>query len=406
MDLAMNKTKNGILGGVLMIAGCCIGAGMLGMPVVSALAGYIPSTIAMMLCCFFMAATGLLILEATLYFTHEAGLISIAGYALGKFGRIATGALFLMVFYCLMVAYTAASGELVSDMLSGLFQREVPRPFGILFSVIFIGILIYVGVKVVDHVNRVLMLGLIASYVALILMGLPSVSLQKLTYMNFGATLTAIPILLVSFGFGNLVPSLTHYLERNVSQLRLSIILGSLLPFAIYLVWNTVILSLIPDAGKMSDEVASNQIEMVTGLLKAASGSTSVMAMANAFSICAIVTSFLTCGLSCVDFIKDGLRLSNSAKNRLLLCVMVLLPPTLFAFVWPHLFLKALGYAGGFATVLLFGILPVLAVYKGRYISKIEAPYTAPGGKILLGLIFLLSLIFLSLELAQQLHLL
>ncbi len=35
--------KNNLLGGILLIAGCCIGAGMLGLPVLSALAGFTPS---------------------------------------------------------------------------------------------------------------------------------------------------------------------------------------------------------------------------------------------------------------------------------------------------------------------------------------------------------------------------
>jgi tyrosine-specific transport protein len=57
---------NGKFGATLLITGCCIGAGMLGMPVMSALAGFIPTTVAMIACYVFTTITGLLILEATL----------------------------------------------------------------------------------------------------------------------------------------------------------------------------------------------------------------------------------------------------------------------------------------------------------------------------------------------------
>lgn len=400
MELTINNKKESALGGILLIAGCCIGAGMLGLPVVSAMAGYIPSTLAMLLCCFFMGCTGLLILEASLYFDREVNLISIAGFVFGKAGKIGTGILFLAVFFCLMVAYTAAGGELFAHLL------DIPAAAGVVAFIAPIGILLYLGARAVDHINRVLMAGLAASYIALIVLGTGNVDLSKLTYYNIGAALGTIPIMLVSFGYGNLVPGLTHYLNRNVKQLRLSIIIGSMIPLCIYLAWNTVILGLISNADAISSEIAANKIEMVTGLLKSASGSSSVLLLANAFSIFAIITSFLTNGLSCIDFIKDGLNLSGTSKQRLLLTSVILLPPTLFALVSPHLFLQALGYAGGFATVLLFGILPVAAVYKGRYITKVNAPYRAFGGKTLLAVIFFVSLTFLGFELAQQLHLL
>ena len=50
-------------GGILLVAGCCIGAGMLGLPVLSAQAGFAPSILMFFVCWLFMARTGLLLLE-------------------------------------------------------------------------------------------------------------------------------------------------------------------------------------------------------------------------------------------------------------------------------------------------------------------------------------------------------
>lgn len=395
----LNKNQTS-LGGILLIAGCCIGAGMLGLPVVSALAGFIPSTLAMLICGFFMATTGLLILEATLWFDQEISLISIAGFALGKYGEVLTWCLFLFVFCCLLVAYSAGGGELCSEILTNFLP--ISPQIGTLIFVLSIGIFVYFGTVVVDYLNRFLMVCLIVTYCGLIAIGLGNFESHHLSFLDWKLTLSVFPIMLVSFGYHNLVPSLTHYLKRNVKNLRKSILIGSFIPFVIYFLWNTVILGSITNSQTITDQISQNKIDLVTGLLKAASRSPYVILLANGFSIFALVTSFLTNALSCIDFLKDGLKIHETSKNRLLLCLVVLVPPLVFSYSSPHLFLTALNYAGGFAVVILFGILPVIIVWYGRYIKKIEAPYTVWGGKFLLGVIFILSLLFLGLEVAQQ----
>jgi tyrosine-specific transport protein len=60
---------------------------MIGLPVVSALAGFIPSTLAMILVYFFATATGLLLVEAALWFEHRVHLVSLAKFALGNVGK-------------------------------------------------------------------------------------------------------------------------------------------------------------------------------------------------------------------------------------------------------------------------------------------------------------------------------
>jgi amino acid permease len=79
MDAALTKEGN-TLGATLLITGCCIGAGMIGLPVMSAMAGFIPSILAMLLCYFLATGTGLLILEAILWFDQRVNLISMEGF--------------------------------------------------------------------------------------------------------------------------------------------------------------------------------------------------------------------------------------------------------------------------------------------------------------------------------------
>ena len=81
------KKEGSILGGVLLIAGCCIGAGMLALPVVTGIGGFIPSIILMVFIWLFMATTGMLLLEANLALGVNLSLISLAEKTLGKPGK-------------------------------------------------------------------------------------------------------------------------------------------------------------------------------------------------------------------------------------------------------------------------------------------------------------------------------
>src|SRR5205085_1805812 len=98
-----------------------------------------------------------------------------------------------------------------------------------------------------------------------------------------------IPAVIVSFGFHNLVPSLTTYLNGNVSALKKAILIGSSIPLVVYLVWEGLILGLVPSS---NFQAALDQGEIATQTLNAAVGSSLIIDVAEAFAFFAIVTSF------------------------------------------------------------------------------------------------------------------
>lgn len=394
MDDALTK-EGSTLGATLLITGCCIGAGMIGLPVMSAMAGFMPSTIAMLLCYCFATGTGLLILEATLWFDHRVNLISMAGFALGKAGKALTWFLFLFLFYCLFVAYIDGGGQLFSNFLSTLFSRSIAREIGIICCVSFVGLIVYGGTKAVSLVSRLFLFGLALSFCVLLSLGIPHIKEEKLLYTNWEAIYSTIPILLVCFGYQNLIPTLTYYVNRNVASIRAAIFFGNLIPFLIYFVWNFVILGILPDGNSITLAHIVSQSDMVTALLEKASESGSVLFFAKAFSFFAILTPFTANTMAFVDFLKDGLSISKESKYELPVYGLVLVPPMILTLFFPHLFLRALGAAGGFADVLLFGVLPVMIVGIGRYVKKMKGPFTAPGGKLFLIVVLLFSAGFL-----------
>lgn len=373
------------LGATMLVTGCCIGAGMIGLPVLSVLAGFMPSVVAMLFCYAFTTLTGLLLLEATLWFETKVNLLTIVESTLGKVGKVTTLILFLFLFYCLFVAYLDGGGTLFADMLSAIFRYPVSHTIGTLTCLVFVGSTAYAGTKIVDGFNRVLLVGLVISYFVLVAIGLPNVDQQNLKYVDWMATFGVIPILLICFGYQNLVPSLTYYLEKNVDAIRFAIIIGNLIPFFVYFLWDYVILGMLP----VSQVTTAQEVDMVTQLLQSTSTSLSVMFFIKAFSLFAMLTSFIPNAVSFVDFLKDGFKKAHfpdavekvgHCANDLLIYLCVFIPPLLCALIYPNLFLEALGFAGGFIDVLLFGVLPATVVLIGRNIKSKIGPYQVIGG--------------------------
>jgi tyrosine-specific transport protein len=389
------QSKN-TLGATLLVTGCCIGAGMIGLPVMSALAGFMPSALAMFFCYIFTTLTGLLLLEATLWFDKEVNLLTIAEFAFGKWGKLLALVLFLFLFYCIFVAYLDGGGLLFSKLLSFIFQQPVSRGLGVVFCAFFVGALTFAGTRVVDGLNRGFFAGLVLTYCLLVALGFSQMDPSHLKQADWKAAIGTIPLLLICFGYQNLVPSLTSYLKRKVVALRFAIIVGNFIPFFIYFLWNLVILSLLPaDSAQLA-----SQANMITDLLQGGSHYISVLFLVNAFSLFAILTSFLPSALSFVDFLKDGFKASPQSETQrtLLLCALVFVPPLVCALAYPHVFLSALSFAGGFIDVLLFGILPAAVVLVGRYVKKVAGPYQVAGGSVTPAVVLLLSVLFLFIK--------
>lgn len=403
MNTLTQTHKGSLFGAILLVSGCCIGAGMLGIPVLSAMAGFKPSFILFILSWLFMTTTGLLLLEVTLLFKDEVNIVTMASRTLGFVGKAVAWIAFLFLFYSLMVAYGAASGELFVDFTKDLTGVVLPNWLGILIMVGIFGLMVYLGTQAADKFNRVLMFGLIATYVLLVALGLSHVNTDYLQHVNWNAALFMVPVLIVSFGFHNLVPSLTQYLQHDAKRLRLCFIIGSAIPLLVYLTWEFLILGLVPLDGPDGFLASREKGDMATKALRAAVGSPMIVGLAHYFAFFAIVTSFIGVALSFVDFLADGLGVKKGPMGRFQMCLLAMVPPFIFAVIYPKIFLDALNIAGGYFAVILFGILPALMAWSGRYVQKLHNHYRVPGGRILLVVVILISCAVIGIQLTNDL---
>lgn len=386
--------KGSVIGAILLLAGSAIGGGMLGLPIITGLSGFFPATSVLIFCWVFMTITALLLLEINLSFNSEVNLITMTYQRLGQWGKIVCWCTYLFLFYCMLVAYIDVSGSLTEQFLQQVFKIGVSSWQGSLFFTVFLGIFVFLGTNFTDYLNRMFMVGLVVTYLGVIIFGAPQVDAAFLKHKLWGYSLLAIPIAVTSFGYHNILPTLSAYLKNDRKRLVHVIIWGGGLPLVIYILWDWLLLGVIPEQNFQGNLSFDQILSFVQ--------SPFVKTSALYFAFFAIITSFLAQALALLDFLRDALRLKNSKSNRFWLSATVLIPPYVFAMAYPGMFIQALGLVGGFAAIILFVIMPVLMVWDQRYIRNDYQFKIVPGGRGTLVVVALVGLIIMGLQLIQE----
>jgi tyrosine-specific transport protein len=345
-------------GSILLVSGMAIGTGMLALPVVTAFAGFYPTLLLLLVCWFFMLMTGLMLVDVNYYTGLNTNLISMSEKTLGKPGKVISWFCYLFLFYSIQAAHIAASGPVFAAWFPFLPSAIFPLGLIILF-----GGFIYAGTKYTDGVNRLAFLGIALGYLLLILFAPSHVDVKRISHIDFKPLLVNIPIVLTSFGFQNIVPTLYTYLQGDRKKIRLAITIGSFLPFLLFAFWDFIVLGSIPLLGKGSlSEAYSHGVSATVPLMNLLK-TPLIQTGTSIFSFCAILTSFLGISIALIDFLIDGLKLSKNKHKRSISFFLTFLFPVLFVYLFPEGFLFALNFAGIIAIILV-GIIPCLMTFS------------------------------------------
>lgn len=354
---------NRLVGGILLVSGTSIGAGMLAIPVISSFAGFVPSFVALFLCWLFLYITAQFVLDVTLAFPGEVNMITMADRTLGLGGKAICWITYLLLLYSLTAAYIAGSAPLFLKAIGYLTGTSPPSWVGAFPLLFLFGLFVYLGTHVVDWVNRLLMAGLIVCYILLIAFLPPHLQPNLLQHVDAKAIWIAIPVIITSYGFHIIIPTLTTYLNHDVKKLRLTLLIGSLIPFIVYAIWEFLILGVIPMQGEHGLIAAYKAGQTGAASLSHVLQNNWIPAAASAFALFAIVTSFLGVSLSLSDFLTDGFHMKRFSLGRELACLLTFLPPLLFVLTYPRGFILALQFAGIFVAILLC-VLPAAMAWK------------------------------------------
>ena len=390
----------------MIVAGTCIGAGMLALPVSTAASGFTYSTMAFCFTWIMMMLSALLMLEASLWYKEDANLITMMKSTWGVSGAIVTWIIYVLFLYALMTAYASGAAGILGK---GLALMGLPETWGPALLAVLFGVIVYMGAAYVDWVNRLMMIGLFVAYLILVFTIVPKLSPELLLEGHPKYLWSVGPLLVTSFGFHLTIPSLKNYLDGDAKRLRLAILVGGFIPLVVYLLWELLILGVIPLQGESSllailhgEQQGKHAVIELTQILSDMLHNPKVTFFSRLFGLCAILTSFIGVSLGLFDFFADGFKMHKTHKNKLILAVLTFLPPILIAAYCPR-FISALHYAGLFAAILLI-LLPALIVWKGRYGAVKESHYRVWGGKPLIIAVILFGVSILALEILHHLN--
>jgi tyrosine-specific transport protein len=391
-----------VVGGTLLVAGTTIGVGMLALPVATGPAGFLPSFVMYLLCWFFMLATGLLLVEVSLAMPKDTSFISMAEKMLGPIGKGLFWIVYLFLFLTVMIAHVAGGGDILRQIPgSGSLP---PALFAFLYAVVFAPV-VYLGARSVDRLNLFLISGVVFFYLGFVFVSVSSVQWGLLTHTNWGKAWISLPILFTAFTYQVIIPTLMSYLGRDVRKVRLAVIFGSSIPLMIYLVWEFLILGIVPPEGSQGLAETALLGQNAVAPLRFFVQSEWILLFSQWFAFFALTTSFIPLALSFFDFLADGLKWHKKGGQKVLLCSGVFGVPTLIAMLYPNVFLIALGYAGGISCAFLFGLMPPVLAWVGRYIQLHPKEHRQlPGGKPLLVCLMLFALLILVGEILQQIQ--
>jgi len=408
------KKPGSVFGSAALIAGTTVGAGVLALPAVTLPVGLLPSTALMLAAWLYMLVSGLLIAEANLQAMRQTGsadvgLLATVRLSLGKRGAIAAGTVYIFIHYALLVAYVARGGDILADAIASFARavgmvQTVPLWWGHMAFVAIFGGILYGGSKrFTTRLNSVLVIFVVVSFGGLLGLTLEQVDVSRWQFQQWAAVSSAVPVMFVAFVYQNVVPVITTQLAGDVRKIRRSIVIGSLVPLTMFVLWNAVILASVGVEtlavnSNLNSELAAGTVLDPIELLRQGTAHPLLGVAVSVFSEVAIATSFIGFIFGLLDIFEDIFKsaLKQIAKRlaeqtvsqiaqarRNIIYGLTLTLPLLLSFTDPNIFFEAIDFAGAFGNSILFGVIPVLVVWKMRNASPPSEPLV-PGGKRLL----------------------
>jgi tyrosine-specific transport protein len=377
--MAQHESKT--LGAVFLIAGTAIGAGMLGLPIATGASGLAASATVLLFMFAYMIGTLFLFLEAMYYCPNPGtNLIGLCRKLSGPLTESFVWLLFLSLLYVAAASYMLGSGEIIATSFSAFQGKKILA--ACLFSLFFGGIAFF-KMAWIDRLNRILIIGLIVAFTLLVTTSVPHIKVSHFSGGTPLLALTAIPVIVTSFTSHIILPSIRQYLDNNLPLLKKAIFLGCGIPLAFYLIWEVVILGLLPHSGDYSllSILNSNQdgLSLLIEYLNHHYQVNYFAQLVASFSFFAIATSFWGVMISLRDFLEDGLNLEQFTYHKLYAILLAFIPPLVMVLISPSGFSVFLHYAG-IIILFLYGVTPIYLVYRARYVLKLQSHYQLPGG--------------------------
>ncbi len=383
----------------VLVTTTSIGGGMIMLPAVVGIHGYIAAVSILTAVCFINILLALIFLEASCYLAPNTNLISMSQQLLGRYAKWLTWIMSLVFLYTLLCVYISGLTEIIQSLLSQ-YVLFIPSYYLSISLVILVSFPIYFSTTYFHYFNRIIVICLFLAFFTLVYQIIPDINTRNLLASTNHIPVMSLPIVFTSFGFLIVLPYLRTYLEDNTKKIRLAIVVGSMIPLIVYILWITAVMGIIPTAGDNSLQAIvahAEPIKKMTESLISLSNNSSISFFIQIFILFAISGSFIGVSLGLNEFIIDGFKLKKTYTGKLKALALTFLPPLVITLSQTHVFLTGLGFVG-FLVTILFGIYPLIFAWSGRYIRKLPTHYRAPANRFVFFLLMVFCLVILGVE--------
>lgn len=394
----MKKT----LANSLLIVGNTIGSGILALPLVTSVFGFLPSVLLLIFAWLVMTYSSKLLLETSYWLRDEQNLVSILSMTLSPFSKMIVSLLYLCMMYALLVAYISISSDITQALLKNTFALEIAYPaIAVIFVSIF-GLVVFFNMDFLEKYTRVLVIILLFIFLLMVFSAVPHVTVTHLAYQQYHGIIWTLPLAILCFGYPAIVPSLRQYCGDDKKLAVRIIMIGSFLALLMYILWLVAVLGVLPLTGEHGiHQLPDQKVSSLTAALHAITQSHHFHWGLTTFAYLAVATSFMSLAKILFDFLNDAAKRLQIKQHRTIARVGTLVPPLLISIYIPGLFVYALMFGGAIIGILLV-FLPALLVWRGRYQKHYSHFYQCEGGKGLLMVMIVLGIIIGLVEIVQK----
>ncbi|MEM4263451.1 MAG: aromatic amino acid transport family protein [Candidatus Woesearchaeota archaeon] len=364
------------------LMGTIIGAGVLGIPYAIAQSGLFIGIIHLLVLGFALLVLHLCVGEITL---RTKKLHQLSGYMekyLGLWGK--RFMIFSMIFgiYGAMIAYIIGEGEIFATILG----------FGspLLYALIFflaVSMILYYGLKATGRFELIITALLVLVVFIIGALSYDKINPAYLTGVNLKQMFFPYGVIFFAFVGTAAVPELREELAKEKQKLKKAIIIGSVIPILIYLLFTLIVLGLI---GYDNFSLLGPNERIATVALSIFSGK-QIAIFANIFAAFAMFTSFIGLGLALKEMYEYDLGM-----KKLWAFFLTITPPLIIAVSGLTSFISVIGFTGAVAGG-IDGILIMLAYWKAKKKGERKPEYSLNISKTLTALLiimFLLGIIY------------
>lgn len=383
----------------LFLTGICVGIAYFSIPILTGIAGFIPGCLMTLIVWIFSLAIGLLYAEATLTQPDGANLASISYALLGR-----TWMVILSIVFCInLVTYLASYAYFIAEFFQWFFSTTFHIPLSP-FTAELLGtlpfcLIVFLGVQFSMRVNVLLVIGLLVAFSLMCYQGSTSVAPTHLLERHWTYTIFSVPILFSALGFVGIVPVLCTYLDRNPTKIRITLMIGTVLPLILYIFWQWLILGSfsVSKFWVLNEERANSR-----AVISLAQTIPHIKYFLNFTIFFSMATSLIGNGIAIVEFLRDLLHLPLKKRSdlpRLGICCFIFGLTLLAALYQGQFFISLIQkFTAPLGSILINGMIPVFMVVQARYLQKLPGPRMLGGGTISLLVLGLCLFILIYLE--------